>query len=57
MADICTNSKFEKLKAINKDSQVLQLDLFIRSDSETILRLINKVRKRQGLDWRNFKEE
>ena len=38
MADICTNSKFEKLKAINKDSQVLQLDLFIRSDSETILR-------------------
>jgi hypothetical protein len=38
MACICNNSQFEKLREANKDSQVLQLDLFIRSDIETIPR-------------------
>ena len=38
MACICNNSQFEKLREANKDSHVLQLDLFIRSDIETVLR-------------------
>ena len=38
MADICTNSKFEKFKENNIEEQVFKLDLFTRSDSETILR-------------------
>ena len=38
MADICTNSKFEKFKENNIEEQVFNLDLFTRSDSETILR-------------------
>jgi hypothetical protein len=38
MADICTNSKFEKFKENNLEEHVFKLDLFIRSDIETVPR-------------------